>query len=423
MLQPAKTQATNAKRKTENIHGMLIATDECRDSFWPAPLIMTVNDYRSTKIQGLKNATIKNADSDDGKVKNDKLKLIEVIFMENVNYKDIEKRLKQITEKEGITCEAGSLQLISNCANGDVRRGVMLLQEACRGHTGKLTMDRTKDTCMWFSKSNIGANYINTVKKKQDMLRKSSLKALFDKNPSLVNDKHLTLEQSYEQELELNIPDIQTQELMSKLVRDKLPLSKIHGYMLKYNDDFTERMIRCTIDYYVEENFKNARHPFLGPLRIPTKPITISNTIDPSRDINNNNSNVEPKTIKLRFKKPEVTDNNTDSLPWSFQVKKLEPRNIAYNPLRSPTNAEEKKAIKLKLHATDVLAAIAESRSCADIMSSAGAWKKGELNEYYIYQSRTIPVYLGKMPETNTYNSINKEVWARTMVLQVCQVT
>ena len=153
ILQRPKGYATYTNRKTEIIDGIEVFSNEVNNS-WPAPLVITVNDYYSKSLSGLRKACLEEAAYDD------KRKIFEVVWIERPDGVNLRKILGGILAAENIGNNPTAITEIIAASKRDVRRAIMLLEESCRRLDGRtLSFEYTMKTCLLFSSTS--ENYIN----------------------------------------------------------------------------------------------------------------------------------------------------------------------------------------------------------------------------------------------------------------------
>lgn len=163
ILQPVRRNARYSKKKVKTTaSGKQIRQDSVSSS-WPAPLILTANDYQARCLSELKKATVR-AGASTNKKDN---KLMMVVFFDRIPVVLMRKRLHQICVAEGI--EPVGLDMICRCSFGDLRRAIILLEEACRvtsqGRDGRRWMidEQVKIACRYLRfllRTALGSNLI-----------------------------------------------------------------------------------------------------------------------------------------------------------------------------------------------------------------------------------------------------------------------
>ncbi len=231
--------AIKSKRKEKEIDGKTIVEDVIT-YHWPAPLIMTVNDYQARSINELKNATVRGAAKSKKKEDKEQNNLIKIIFFERIPYNFIEKRLEQICKEEKI--DSKGLNTIARCSCGDMRKAITMLEAACSSlptqKNGKkiLTPEHAKKTAMLYS-----------------MTQKSAL----------LQGKSFTPE---DEELSDYIPDMTAQDVVSTVLRDEHNRDYLDQLFKKFNEPFIESMLRTHIPMYIVASYGSVRHKLLPPV-------------------------------------------------------------------------------------------------------------------------------------------------------------
>lgn len=148
--------------------------------------------------------------------------------------------------------QAKMLEKIAQCSMGDVRRAVMMLQEACRitqkSSTGKRIMkeDQVMIACSMFS---IERNPKTDSKSFDLKTFRSDMEGMV--TPSMENDD------------EGFIPDLNVQDITNIILREKYDRNRLEHIVKKYESPFLQSMLYSMTPKIVQETENTNRHPYI----------------------------------------------------------------------------------------------------------------------------------------------------------------
>lgn len=243
ILQPVRINAKISKTKKNIVDGKVIVED-CYSYEWPAPLILTVNNYQAPSIEELKYATIRGLARSKNTKERYENSVVKTVFFDRLSYSDIATRLRQICIAEKID-NNGGLDIIAKCSMGDMRRAIIMLEAACQilpvlpNGRKILNLNDARETAMMYSFS--GKKVIS-----QDPKKAYSL-------PD-------------EEELREFIPDMTTQEIMMNVLKEDHNREYLEQIFQKYDDSFMDSMLHVHIPKFIATSYGNTQHPYLPPL-------------------------------------------------------------------------------------------------------------------------------------------------------------
>jgi hypothetical protein len=250
ILQPVRVNATGSGRK-EVKKGKKIIYEDNVDYNWPAPLIMTVNNFQNSSIYDLKNAVAPGAKG--------KSKLIKIVYFNRIEPYIIRKRLDFICKSEKIL--PNNLDMIAGCSRGDMRRAIMLLEQSClihetvfiRDHLGKdvkykkMIPDQVKMVCSMISSP------VPSVDNYTQFECTNGGLPIFN-NLSPVMDEEETGEY---------IQDMNAQDVCSIALKQDHGIDYLENLFTKMDDTFIESMVHSHIPSMISSAHGKKRHPYL----------------------------------------------------------------------------------------------------------------------------------------------------------------
>lgn len=243
--------------------GNPIAEDNS-ESYWPAPLIMTINNYFAKNIQELKKASTRDMIRAETKKEKDDNKIIKTVFLQPIPVFLIKKKLLEICEKEHI--KSVGLDEIAKCSFGDMRRAITLLQEACRVlnpspnslYRGIMSMNEVNTSCS-FSQAQKNDIWTlrpeTTVESQEDVefLKNMGWTYTYDTN-NIPHDDSETF-----------IPDKSAHDIVNIVLRDSISTEYLENLLKKHDDAFLHTVMHVHLPKYMSQTYRTYRHPYLPP--------------------------------------------------------------------------------------------------------------------------------------------------------------
>jgi len=239
ILQPVRINSMVNKRRKKIVDGKIVIEDIINYE-WPAPLILTVNDYQASTIEGIKNATIRQVAKSKVKKEKDANSLLKIVFFNRIPCNLIIKRLHQICDAEDIiiACnELGGLEKIARCSFGDMRRAIIILE----------------GSCLLLRRNEKGKRFFN----EKEAIHVCKLYTIAEKSP-LLNHKLLDEEESRE-----FIPDMSAKEVLTAVMTEKHDRDYLYQLFDRYNSPFIESMLHLHIPMYLTASHGSVKHPYL----------------------------------------------------------------------------------------------------------------------------------------------------------------
>lgn len=416
ILQPSRLVATKSgRKKTVQEDGIVIARD-MNNYYWPAPLILTVNDFYATAIRGLRDATVRSVVTEandisknsgnqsekppqhsnpkEWKKNNNSFQkkkkaepLLEMVTFYRPRSSDIVKRLKQICQLENVMVSVGGkdpLYTLADAAYGDVRKAIILLQTAC-------SYARYED-----EKSN-KVSRTHQYKRRRGLFQSDCEKAirvcgyqvrdkqLREKGKLFLNGKLCLNGQPFEihddEEDRVLIQDTSAADVFQNLY--KFP-ERGYSYLTELYQNHSSGYLLSTLHTQIPLNIWK----FSGWQTHPLVKHSVSTPLHWS---------------------PEEFLRDTDSESVAFQ-------NSDDDSNGSSKNSKQKlyrnnNSVSLKEHGCDVLDALSDiydNWSIGDLHYTNGAFRENELHPYYTHHTFTMPSLLARLP---VYNAPNRKKW------------